>query len=84
LQLIEALEALVVDKLGFLYRAAGLDDSAVTGQPFLYLDCMISKSSPIAALSNLKPHLVWDTSLSKSKNATLTKADFISFLAPDM
>ncbi|RRF95129.1 MAG: hypothetical protein DUD39_16205 [Coriobacteriaceae bacterium] len=84
MQLIEALEALVVDKLGFLYCVGGLDDSAVTGEPFLYLDCMILKSSPIAALSNLKPHLVWDTSLSKSENATLTKADFISFLAPDM
>jgi hypothetical protein len=84
LQLIEALEALAVDKLGFLYLVGGLDDSAVTGKPFLHLDCMISKSSPIAALSNLKPHLVWDTSLAKSENATLAKADFISFLAPDM
>jgi hypothetical protein len=84
LQLIEALKALMVDKLSFLYLVGGLDDSAVTGQPFLYLDCMISKSSPIAALSNLKPHLVWDTSLAKSENTTLTKADFISFLAPDM
>jgi hypothetical protein len=84
LQLIEALEALTVDELSFLYLVGGLDDSAVTGQPFLYLDCMISKSSPIAALSNLKPHLVWDTSLSKSKNTTLAETDFISFLAPDM
>ena len=50
MQLIEALEALAVDKLSFLYRAGGLDDSAVTGEPFLYLDRMISKSSPIAAL----------------------------------
>jgi hypothetical protein len=74
----------VIDKLGFLYLVSGLDDSAVTGEPFLYLDRMISKSSPIAALSNLKSHLVWDTSLSKSENATLAKADFISFPAPDM
>ena len=50
MQLIEALETLAVDKLSFLYRVGGLDDSAVTGQPFLYLDRMISKSSPIAAL----------------------------------
>ena len=84
MQLIEALEALAVDKLGFLYRAGGLDDSAVTGQPFLYLDRMISKSSPIAALLNLKPHLMWSLSLPKSENVTLTKADFISFPAPDM
>ena len=74
----------MVDKLGFLYRVGGLDDSAVTGQPFLYLDCMILKSSPIAALSNLKPHLMWSLSLPKSENVTLAETDFISFPAPDM